>query len=640
MIQVFIALLNMSIAASIVGAVVMFVRFPLKKAPKIFSYALWGIVFLRLICPVSFESSTSLMPTNTEIIPMNIINAEKPQINSGIPVIDGSVNLLIENVIPQAGPSSSDNLLQVVLSIGAYIWLCGLVILMLYAIWGFIGMKRKVYDATLLYENIFQTDKIPTAFVLGFIHPKIYIPTAVKGAQLNYILEHEQVHIRRRDYLIKPLAFFILATHWFNPVIWVSYYLMSKDMEMSCDEVVLRKSSEDIRQTYSAVLVNLYARKPGLLSPLAFGEGSFRNMKARVKNVLNFKKAPRWAIILCSFLLVLFTAGFTTNPPQNLVVDNIQDTASPPADQSKTDNNNFNSSATPEDGHLTYADYYNSEEYQQQWESYNLSKESENYKATYELYEPYGITYDTTSNRLYHNDKLVRYFEDIWGNPFYHGVFRFFGPFTDGELIITAQRGATGELVGLNAEKYDANKDYEWEINPPELSGGDAGEIAGQISLEIREALHNAYQEYDSYGLRYDVQAGRLYHNNNLVRYFEDKTMGRYFGAYEDGEYNVYAVRNADSLLTGFEVLNWEDDVFDIKYREYADFGLKFQKTDSNGLELHGKPISSFSDVAAGIGITRKNGGDGVEYEAIRDTSDPGPTGAGKLIDIKPISLD
>lgn len=323
MTEILIAILNMSIAASIVAAVVILVRFPLKKAPKIFSYALWAAVFLRLICPFNFESPASLMPTNAEIIPPTIVTAPVPQINSGIPAVDVPVNLFIKGALPQTNPVASVNPVQAALSIGAYIWLCGLVVLVLYAIVGYIRVKRQVYDATLIRDNIFETDKIPTAFVLGFIRPKIYLPTAVKGEQLDFILKHEQVHIRRRDYLIKPFAFLIVAVHWFNPIVWISYYLMSKDIEMSCDEAVLRKSNEDIRQTYSVSLVNLYTRKPGLLSPLAFGEGSYKNMKARIKNVVNFKKTPRWAIVICSFMLVLFMSGFTTNPPQKLTVDKL-----------------------------------------------------------------------------------------------------------------------------------------------------------------------------------------------------------------------------------------------------------------------------------------------------------------------------
>ena len=311
--KILIAVLNMSITANIVAFAVILVRFLLKKAPKIFSYVLWFAVFLRLACPFSLVSATSLMPINAEIIPPAVVTSSIPQINSGIQSIDHPVNVFFKDMTPQMNPATGVKPLQLVLSIGAYIWLGGSVILILYAVIGYIRIKRKIYDATLSHDNIFISDKIPTAFVLGFIFPRIYIPAMVNDEQLDYILKHEQVHIRRRDYLIKPTAFLILAVHWYNPVVWVSYYLMSKDMEMSCDEAVLHKSNVDIRQAYSASLVNLYLHKSGLLKPLGFGEGSFKNMKERIKNVLAYKKTPRWVIVACSFLLVLFTAGFTTN---------------------------------------------------------------------------------------------------------------------------------------------------------------------------------------------------------------------------------------------------------------------------------------------------------------------------------------
>lgn len=558
MTKILIAVLNMSIAASIVAVAVMLVRFPLKKAPKIFSYVLWAVVFLRLICPFSFESPASLMPINAEIIPTTITTAPMPQIKSGISAVDEPVNLFIESTIPQANPAVSVNPIQGALSISVCVWLCGSVALILYAIIGYIRVKRQVYDATLTHDNIFETDKIPTAFVLGLIRPQIYIPTAVKGIQLDYIIKHEQVHIWRRDYLIKPFAFLVLAIHWFNPIVWLCYFLMSKDMEMACDEAVLHKANDDIRQAYSVSMVNLYARNPSLLSPLAFGEGSMKNMKARIKNVLVFKKTPRWVIVLCSFLLVLFTAGFTTNPPRNLPVNNLVNI---PAiyDEINADDHDVDVFTTINNSPMidvNYSDYYNSKEYQQQWQSYDLSKEAEHRKTVYELYEPYGLVYDTTSNRLYHNGELVKYFEDQWGNPMYGGVFRTFGPFSDGAFVITAQRDTNGELVGLDVKKYDSVNEYEWEKSPSDVESLWIPEIAEKVSLEIRKALRDAYNEYSSYGLRYDVESGQLYHNNNLVRYFEDKAMGRYFGTYEEGKYTVYANRNESGELTGLNIIN------------------------------------------------------------------------------------
>lgn len=329
MIQIMITVLNMSITASIAAAAVMLVRLLLKKAPRIFSYMLWAVVFLRLLCPLTLESPAGLMPVNSEVIPPAYARpAELPswqdsQANDDIWADDipgndirsapyTSGQMIMENYPASVSPIRS------VLTAGAGIWLCGLLMLILWQLTGYIRLNLNVYDATRIQDNIYETDKIATAFVMGLIRPRIYLPTVLEDDQREFVLRHEQIHIRRCDHLVKLLAFLGLAVHWFNPVIWISYYLMSKDMEMSCDEAVLRKSDHDIRQGYSAVLVHLYTRRPGMLTPLAFGEGSIRNMKTRIKNVLKFRKTPRWVIILCSLLLVLFTAGFTTSPPREL----------------------------------------------------------------------------------------------------------------------------------------------------------------------------------------------------------------------------------------------------------------------------------------------------------------------------------
>ncbi|MDR2889087.1 MAG: DUF5780 domain-containing protein, partial [Lachnospiraceae bacterium] len=349
MINIFITILNMSAAATIALVAVMIVRQLLSKAPKIFSYVLWSVVFIRLICPVNFESPASLMPANTDIIPRMIgAYMGAPVSLSGSPYIGENVwseneplNWLVgqsitgseqepmpeskPESIPMPEPVSESNPATgagtgpLILSVATYGWLLGIVIMLAYAVIGYIGLKRRVYDATIVSGNVYRTDKIATAFVLGLVRPKIYITSTANGTQLENILRHEQIHIKRRDYLIKPVAFMILAVHWFNPIVWLGYYLLSKDMEMSCDEAVLRSSLDDLRCDYSLSLLKLYTHRSTLISPLAFGEGSYNNMKARIKNVLKFKKTPRWAIIVCLLVVAVFIAGFTTTRPRELI---------------------------------------------------------------------------------------------------------------------------------------------------------------------------------------------------------------------------------------------------------------------------------------------------------------------------------
>lgn len=291
----FTAILNMSITASYVAVGVILVRILLRKAPKIFSYALWAVVLLRLIFPFSFTTPFSflgLLNVNSqhnagvlEYVPHDIGLVQTPTVQSGIGSLDGAVN----SSLHQATPLASINPMQLWMDVFSLIWLTGIVVLLTYSVISYIKIKRQLLTATLVKDNIYESDQIGTAFVCGFIYPKIYVPVGVRDADLSYILEHEGTHIRRKDYLIKPLAFLALILHWFNPLMWLSFGLMSRDMEMSCDESVLQKMSQDAKGGYSRSLLSLSVKRSGLFAanPLAFGES---HVKARIKNVLNYKK--------------------------------------------------------------------------------------------------------------------------------------------------------------------------------------------------------------------------------------------------------------------------------------------------------------------------------------------------------------
>ena len=309
----FITILNMSITASVVALAVMLVRLPLKKAPKIFSYALWAVVLFRLVVPFSIESIFSLMPASVNAIPQDIVVSQNPSIQTGIQFFDMLIIVDYGNIANYENIAASGNTVNPIstaLNIAGYVWFVGFTALLLYAAIGYATLKRRVRYATLVRDNIFETDKIQTPFVLGFIRPKIYFPLTIDPRQQDYILKHEQTHIKRCDYLIKPIAFAVLALHWFNPLIWISYILMSKDMEMSCDEAVLRKSDDDIRGVYSSSLLNLAVKRTALLNPIAFGES---NVNERVLNVLSFKKPKVWVTVVSAAVVLLFLVGFASN---------------------------------------------------------------------------------------------------------------------------------------------------------------------------------------------------------------------------------------------------------------------------------------------------------------------------------------
>lgn len=315
----FITVLNMSLTASYVVLAVIIVRLLLKRAPKIFSYALWAVVLFRLVCPLSFESNFSLIPNSNEIIPHDIIYSQNPAISTGVTMADKAINQAIQSTLPPVNPAASVNPMGIALEIGAIIWMLGIVMLLAYALISYFGLKRRLSTATLVNDNVYEADGIKTPFVLGLIKPRIYIGTNLPGSELGYIIKHEETHIRRYDYIIKPVAFLALVMHWFNPLIWISYFLMVKDMEMSCDESVMKQFSGDIRASYSNSLLSLSVKQSGLLSPLAFGES---NVKSRIMNVLNYRKPAFWTVVVIAVVAIAITVGLMVDPTNTITYKN------------------------------------------------------------------------------------------------------------------------------------------------------------------------------------------------------------------------------------------------------------------------------------------------------------------------------
>lgn len=323
MTSLFTTLLNMSITASYVALAVMLIRILFKRLPAVFSYALWTAVLIRLVFPVTVGSSFSLLQflqpkdqshTSTlEYIPYTLGLNSPPAIDTGL----NQVNQIINSSLPSAIPLGSANPMQMIMEISSYIWVIGMAVLLIYSLISYLKVMNKVKTATLVVQNIYETDRIATPFVFGLIRPRIYIPTGISEEELSYIRAHEQTHINRFDYLIKPFAFLLLIVHWFNPFMWLSFALMSKDMEMSCDETVVRTMGKDSKVNYAHSLLALSAHNSGLRpgSPLAFGES---HIKSRIKNILTYKKPALWmsttAIVITALLLVVLT----TNPASTL----------------------------------------------------------------------------------------------------------------------------------------------------------------------------------------------------------------------------------------------------------------------------------------------------------------------------------
>lgn len=355
--KVFLQIVNMSWTGIYCIIAVLLVRLLLKKQPKIFSYVLWLIVLFRLVCPVSFESplsafhmtDMSVVTSNgvqsiSRITGMDVWTGENIGVENGIAKNDGiaknggstenagtvsksesgksseainnsestkNTGELINNEGIKSGEEVKNNLLTKVWFAAEAIWLAGIIGMLIYAGVSAVLLQKKLKSAE-KREGYYIVEHLETPFVFGLMFPRIYLPTELSEREITYILEHERTHIRRHDYLIKPLAFLVVCIHWFNPFVWLAFFCMTKDMEMSCDEAVLKKLGKEIKRDYSASLLNLACGRRFLSgSPLAFGEGE---VKGRIKNILNYKKPGFWGVLLAVVVIIITGIALISNP--------------------------------------------------------------------------------------------------------------------------------------------------------------------------------------------------------------------------------------------------------------------------------------------------------------------------------------
>lgn len=307
---VFLTLLNMSITASWLILAVIVIRLLLKKAPKWISCALWALVAIRLICPLSFESKLSLIPTS-QTIPQNIAMQATPQIDSGIAIVNDVINPVIARQFTP-DPLTSANPLQIVLPVLSIVWIIGVVALFGYAMFSYIRLKRSVGASIAVKDNIMACDEVQSQFILGILRPMIYVPSSMKDDTLDYVITHEMAHLKRHDHWWKPLGYLLLTIYWFNPLCWLAYVLLCRDIELACDEKVIRDLDNGSKAAYSQALLDCsYSRKWITACPLAFGEVG---VKERVKSILNYKKPAFWIIVVGILACIVAAVCLLTNP--------------------------------------------------------------------------------------------------------------------------------------------------------------------------------------------------------------------------------------------------------------------------------------------------------------------------------------
>ena len=312
MAAVFLKLLNLSISASWLVLAVLVLRLISKRSPKWMNVLLWGIVALRLVLPFSVESALSLIPSAETVSPAVVQFDPAPTITSGVEFIDNAVNPSLSESFA-AAPLASVNPLYVWTYLAGWVWLIGLGVMLLYALVSYLRLRRRVSVSLCVRENIYLCDAISSPFILGVVKPRIYLPSGLDEVQQQNVLSHERAHLTRRDHWWKPLGFALLAVYWFNPLLWLAYALLCRDIELACDERVIRTMDESAVKTYSTVLLACsMPRKAVITCPLAFGEVG---VKERVRNALHYKKPAFWVVAASVAVCVVVAVCFLTNPP-------------------------------------------------------------------------------------------------------------------------------------------------------------------------------------------------------------------------------------------------------------------------------------------------------------------------------------
>ena len=309
---IFLKLLNLSISASWLVLVVLVLRLVLKRAPKWVDVLLWGMVALRLMLPFSIESALSLIPSAETLSPEVVRFDSAPTITSGVEFIDNAVNPSLSESFA-AAPLASVNPLYVWTYLAGWVWLIGLGVMLLYALVSYLRLRRRVSVSLPVQDHIYLCDAISSPFILGVVKPHIYLPSGLDEVQRQNVLAHERAHLARHDHWWKPLGFALLAVYWFNPVLWLAYALLCRDIELACDERVIRTMDESAVKAYSTVLLACsMPRKAVITCPLAFGEVG---VKERVRNALHYKKPAFWVVAASVAVCVVVAVCFLTNPP-------------------------------------------------------------------------------------------------------------------------------------------------------------------------------------------------------------------------------------------------------------------------------------------------------------------------------------
>lgn len=313
--DIFLKLLNMSITAGWLILAVLCIRLLFRKIPKWVNCLLWGVVAIRLICPFSIESQFSILPSTEPIKSSTVVEGEVqnyiPSIDSRLTIVENTINPMLTETFAY-NESDSAAPLQIVTYAAGLVWCCGMVLLIICAMGSAVKLHKLVKEAVCVRDNIYICDVVKSPFILGIFRPRVYLSSALREREMDYILAHESAHLKRKDHWWKALGYLLLCIHWFNPLCWMAYSLLCKDIELACDEKAAKDMTFHEKKEYSKVLLSCAGQRSLIMvCPLAFGEVG---VKERVKSVLNYKKPTLWIMIATVAVLVILVVCFLTNP--------------------------------------------------------------------------------------------------------------------------------------------------------------------------------------------------------------------------------------------------------------------------------------------------------------------------------------
>ena len=323
---VFLRIVNIAITASWLVLAVFLLRFALKKAPKWATCLLWGVVALRLILPFSLESALSLIPSSEPIFEQSVVTeapSAQPTLpdenQSSTPSVNEKPNSSGNQVIapPSSGslaptPEASVDPMQIVLFVASLVWLCGVLAMLGYGAYSYWRLRRKLRASIRKEGRVYLCDNVETPFILGVFRPRIYLPSGIGAGEIPYVIAHEEAHLKRKDHLWKPLGFLLLSVYWFNPLFWMAYILLCRDIENACDEKVIKNCDNAYRVGYSEALLSCSIHRRSVMAcPVAFGE---TGVKSRIRAVLHYKKPAFWVILVAIVAIIVTCVCFLTDP--------------------------------------------------------------------------------------------------------------------------------------------------------------------------------------------------------------------------------------------------------------------------------------------------------------------------------------